>query len=88
MKISTIKKNLEQKNQEIQFIKKVPAHPRLQLKRKIMLKNLQIKKEKEKNKPEVEWIRTIIENKIQNLKKRTISQSFRNQIQMYNILKQ
>ena len=67
----------------------MPAHPRLQLKRKIMLKNLQIKKEKEKNKPEVEWIRTIIENKIQNLKKRTtISQSFRNQIQMYNILKQ
>ena len=53
-----------------------------------MLNNLQIKKEKEKNKPEVEWIRTIIENKIQNLKKRTISQSFRNQIQMYNILKQ
>ena len=28
-----------------------------------MLKNLQIKKEKEKNKPEVEWIRTITENK-------------------------
>ena len=28
-----------------------------------MLKNLQIKKEKEKSKPEVEWIRTIIGNK-------------------------
>ena len=28
-----------------------------------MLKNLQIKKEKEKNKPKVEWIRTIIGNK-------------------------
>ena len=31
-----------------------------------MLKNLQIKKEKEKNKPEVEWVWTIIGNK--NLK--------------------
>ena len=47
------------------------AHPRLRLKRKIMLKNLQIKKEKEKNKPEVEWIGTIIGNKIQNFKKKT-----------------
>ena len=66
----------------------MPAHPRLRLKRKIMLKYLQIKKEKEKNKPEVEWIGTIIGNKIQNFKKKTISQSFRNQMQMYNILKQ
>ena len=89
MKISTIKKKyLEQKKQEVQFVKKVPAHLRLWLKHKIMLKNLQIKKEKEKNKPEVEWIRTIIGKKIQNLKMKTISQSFRNQIQMYNILKQ
>ena len=70
------------------MLKKVSAHPRLRLKRKIMLKNLQIKKEKEKNKPEVEWIGTIIGNKIQNFKKKTISQSFRNQMQMYNILKQ
>ena len=41
----------------------MPAHLRLQLKHKIMLKNLQIKKGKEKNKPEVEWIRAIIGNK-------------------------
>ena len=34
-----------------------------------MLKNLQIKKEKEKNKPEVEWIRTIIGNKNPKFKK-------------------
>ena len=47
-----------------------------------MLNNLQIKKEKEKNKPEVEWIRTIIRKKIQSLKKKMISQSFMNQIRM------
>ena len=41
----------------------MPAHLRLRLKPKIVLKNLQIKKEKEKNKPKVEWIRTIIGNK-------------------------
>ena len=41
----------------------MPAHSRLRLKRKIVLKNFQIKKEKEKNKPKVEWIRTIIGNK-------------------------
>ena len=46
----------------VQPVKKVPAHPLLRLKRKNMLKNLQIKKDKD-NKPEVEWIRTIIENK-------------------------
>ena len=34
-----------------------------------MLKNLQIKKEKEKNKPKVEWIRTIIRNKNPKFKK-------------------
>ena len=34
-----------------------------------MLKNLQIKKEKEKNKPKVEWIRTIIGNKNAKLNK-------------------
>ena len=83
-----IKKNRTKKIKEAQFVKKVPSHPRLRLKRKIMLKYLQIKKEKEKNKPEVEWIGTIIGNKIQNFKKKTISQSFRNQMQMYNILKQ
>ena len=48
------------------MFKKVPAHWHLRLKHKIMLKNLQIKKEKEKNKPEVEWVWTIIGNK--NLK--------------------
>ena len=83
------KKNLEQKKtKEVQLFKKVPVHLRLRLKRKIMLKNLQIKKEKEKNKLEVEWIRTITGNKIQNLKKKTVNQSFRNQIQMHSILKQ
>ena len=39
------------------------APSRLRLKRKTMLKNLQIKKEKEKNKPDVEWIRKIIGKK-------------------------
>ena len=34
-----------------------------------MLNNLQIKKEKEKNKPEVEWIRTIIGNKHRKFEK-------------------
>ena len=55
------KKSLEpKKTKEVQFIKKAPAHLRLRLKPKIMLKNLQIKKEK-KNKPDIEWIRTIYE---------------------------
>ena len=63
MKISTMKKKLEQKKQEVQFVKKVPAHSCFRLKHKIMLKNLQIKKGKEKNKPLVEWIRAIIGNK-------------------------
>ena len=47
----------------------MPAHLRLRLKPKIVLKNLQIKKEKEKNKPKVEWIRTIIGNKNPKFKK-------------------
>ena len=53
------KKKLEQEIKEVQFVKKVPAHPRLRLKRKVMLKNLQIKRDKEKNNPTVEWIRII-----------------------------
>ena len=47
----------------------MPAHSRLRLKHKIVLKNFQIKKEKEKNKPKVEWIRTIIGNKNPKFKK-------------------
>ena len=62
MKISTIKKIRTKKTKDIQFLKKVPAHPRLRLKCKIMLKSLQIKKEKEKNEPEVEWTRAILGN--------------------------
>ena len=48
MKTSAIKKNQSKKTKEIQFVKKVPAHPCLQLKRKIMLKNLQVKKRERK----------------------------------------
>ena len=48
MKTSAIKKNYSKKTKEIQFVKKVPVHPCLQLKRKIMLKNLQIKKRERK----------------------------------------
>ena len=51
MKMSTIKKKkkIEQKNQKrLNLLKKVPAQPRLRLKCQIMLKNLQIKKDKKK----------------------------------------
>ena len=56
MKTSTIEENNaeEKKQKRFNLLKKVPAHPRLQLKHKIMLKNLQIKKEKGKRKPKVE----------------------------------
>ena len=54
MKMSTIKNNNKKKNRtkktkEAQFVKKVPAHPRLRLKCKVMLKNLQIRQEKKKS---------------------------------------
>ena len=80
MKISTIKKIFRtKKTKEVRFVKKVPAHPRLRLKRKIMLKNLQIKKEKEKNKSKVEWIRTIIGNKNPKFKKEDDEPKFQEQ---------
>ena len=55
----------------------MPAHLRLRLKPKIVLKNLQIKKEKEKNKPKVEWIRRIIGNKSPKFEKEHYQPKFK-----------